>query len=86
MTCSFHRPFIASSAPSALSCAPSPTEVALAASAAAPLAEADSSSAGCAHRWRSADLLGPARTVEIAHGQTVYRLRLTALGKLILTK
>jgi len=38
------------------------------------------------HRWRSADLLGPGREIEIEHGQAVYRLRLTSLGKLILTK
>ncbi len=37
-------------------------------------------------RWRSTDLLGPASEIEIEHGQSVYRLRLTSLGKLILTK
>ena len=37
-------------------------------------------------RWRSTDLFGPAHEVEIEHGQAVYRLRLTSLGKLILTK
>jgi hemin uptake protein HemP len=39
-----------------------------------------------ARRLRSSDLLGPEQQVEIEHGQSVYRLRLTALGKLILTK
>ena len=39
-----------------------------------------------AHRWHSADLFGAAREVEIEHGAAVYRLRLTSLGKLILTK
>ena len=37
-------------------------------------------------RWHSADLFGAAREVEIEHGAAVYRLRLTSLGKLILTK
>ena len=37
-------------------------------------------------RWRSADLFGSGQEVEIEHGQAVYRLRLTSLGKLILTK
>ena len=37
-------------------------------------------------RWRSADLFGPAQEIEIEHGQSVYRMRLAALGKLILTK
>ncbi len=37
-------------------------------------------------RWRSQDLLAQAQQAEIAHGDQVYRLRLTALGKLILTK
>jgi hemin uptake protein HemP len=31
-------------------------------------------------------LLGSEREVEIEHGDQIYRLRLTALGKLILTK
>jgi hemin uptake protein HemP len=39
-----------------------------------------------ARRWRSAELFGPLHEIEIEHGQAVYRLRLTALGKLILTK
>jgi hemin uptake protein HemP len=39
-----------------------------------------------ARRWRSAELFGPMQEIEIEHGQAVYRLRLTSLGKLILTK
>ncbi|MCE2915217.1 MAG: hemin uptake protein HemP [Rubrivivax sp.] len=39
-----------------------------------------------ARRWRSAELFGAAHEIEIEHGHAVYRLRLTALGKLILTK
>ncbi|MEY8878721.1 MAG: hemin uptake protein HemP [Leptothrix sp. (in: b-proteobacteria)] len=37
-------------------------------------------------RWSSRDLLAGAREIEIEHEGSVYRLRLTALGKLILTK
>lgn len=37
-------------------------------------------------RWDSRTLLGQAAQAEIQHGDQVYRLRLTALGKLILTK
>lgn len=37
-------------------------------------------------RWRSSELFGSAQEVEIEHGDAVYRLRLTALGKLIMTK
>ena len=39
-----------------------------------------------ARRLRSAELLGTQQEVEIEHGLVVYRLRLTSLGKLILTK
>ncbi len=39
-----------------------------------------------ARRWRSAEIFGAAQEVEIEHGQAVYRLRMTSLGKLILTK
>jgi hemin uptake protein HemP len=39
-----------------------------------------------ARRWRSAELFGPAQEIEIEHRQAVYRLRMTSLGKLILTK
>jgi hemin uptake protein HemP len=37
-------------------------------------------------RLYSRDLLGSGKEVEIVHGSQCYRLRLTALGKLILTK
>lgn len=37
-------------------------------------------------RWSSNTLLGGGREVEIEHEQVVYRLQLTSLGKLILTK
>lgn len=37
-------------------------------------------------RWKVAELLGNAREAEIAHGEDIYRLRLTANNKLILTK
>jgi hemin uptake protein HemP len=39
-----------------------------------------------APRLRSADLFGDAREVLIEHQSQLYRLRQTALGKLILTK
>lgn len=39
-----------------------------------------------ARRLSSAELLGSAREIEISHGDALYRLRLTSLGKLILTK
>jgi hemin uptake protein HemP len=44
------------------------------------------SCAPAARRWRSTELLGLAQEIEIEHGQAVYRLRRTSLGKLILTK
>jgi len=37
-------------------------------------------------RWSSSTLLAGGREVEIEHEQVVYRLQLTSLGKLILTK
>jgi hemin uptake protein HemP len=37
-------------------------------------------------RLASASLFGGDNEVEIEHGKAIYRLRLTALGKLILTK
>lgn len=37
-------------------------------------------------RLTSRDLLEGSRELEILHGDAVYRLRLTAMGKLILTK
>lgn len=42
--------------------------------------------AACGRRWRSAELFGNDQQIEIVHGQAIYRLRLTSLGKLILTK
>ena len=57
-----------------------------AAAANAAVAPGQAPATSSARRWRSAELFGLAREVEIEHGQAVYRLRLTALGKLILTK
>ena len=37
-------------------------------------------------RFVSAQLFGDTTEVEIEHGESLYRLRLTSLGKLILTK
>lgn len=37
-------------------------------------------------RFVSAQLFGNSTEVEIHHGESIYRLRLTSLGKLILTK
>jgi hemin uptake protein HemP len=37
-------------------------------------------------RINSRELLGSAQEIEISHTGQIYRLRLTALGKLILTK
>jgi hemin uptake protein HemP len=58
---------------------------------ASPSAETPGRSTGSApvpvpHRWTSRELLGSAREVEIEHEGLLYRLRLTSLGKLILTK
>jgi hemin uptake protein HemP len=39
-----------------------------------------------ARRWRSDELFGHPHEIEIEHGQAIYRLRQTSLGKLILTK
>lgn len=44
------------------------------------------SPAPAALRWQAAHLLQRQREVEIEHAGQVYRLRLTAQGKLILTK
>lgn len=41
---------------------------------------------GPAPRWRSGQLLAGQREAHIEHEGTTYRLRLTSLGKLILTK
>ena len=54
------------------------------ASSAQPESTAVAASAG--RRLRSAELLGANQEIEIEHGPAVYRLRQTALGKLILTK
>ena len=43
-------------------------------------------SPGGRRRLHSEQLFGPAQEIEIAHGDAVYRLRRTSLGKLILTK
>jgi hemin uptake protein HemP len=37
-------------------------------------------------RWDTASLFAGAHEIEIQHGGAVYRLRITSLGKLILTK
>lgn len=39
-----------------------------------------------ARQWSSDELFGNQRCVEIRHGEQIYRLQVTALGKLILTK
>lgn len=41
---------------------------------------------GVRHRYISEQLFGEHTEVEIQHGESTYRLRLTSLGKLILTK
>jgi hemin uptake protein HemP len=47
---------------------------------------AHGSYAPAARRLRSTELFGHLHEIEIEHGQAIYRLRLTSLGKLILTK
>ena len=42
--------------------------------------------AGVRRRYISEQLFGEHTEVEIQHGESTYRLRLTSLGKLILTK
>ena len=42
--------------------------------------------AGARRRYISEQLFGEHTEVEIQHGESTYRLRLTSLGKLILTK
>jgi len=37
-------------------------------------------------RWRSAELFGGDTLIETEHGSAVYQLRLTPMGKLMLTK
>lgn len=61
---------------------------------AAPGAAADAADAGAigaigakpTRRLGSVELFGPHQEIEIEHGSAIYRLRQTALGKLILTK
>ncbi len=52
----------------------------------APPPAAARAGAPCPPRWSSQALLGDRAEVQIVHGDQVYRLRRTALGKLILTK
>ena len=51
-----------------------------------PLPQAPVVAPGQARHIDSTALLGPRGEVFIVHGQQVYRLRVTAQGKLILTK
>lgn len=53
-----------------------------------PSAEPSTCTPTSAHlpRWHSTELLANGGEARILHGDQVYRLRLTALGKLILTK
>lgn len=55
-------------------------------SQAGPLPALAAPSDGAAPRWPSQVLLAGGREAAISHAGAVYRLRLTALGKLILTK
>jgi hemin uptake protein HemP len=41
---------------------------------------------GAPPHWHSRQLFGPHAEVTITHGEATYRLRITSLGKLILTK
>lgn len=52
----------------------------------APRASAGPLRAAAPRRLASAQLLAGASELEIVHGDALYRLRVTALGKLILTK
>lgn len=49
-------------------------------------APASGARARSAPRLNSEALFGAGQEIEIAHGPAVYRLRITSLGKLILTK
>jgi hypothetical protein len=49
-------------------------------------AAAGGSRAPSTPRLRSDDLFGARREIEIEHAGAIYRLRLTSLGKLLLTK
>jgi len=51
-----------------------------------PLTRRTASQPALQRRWLSSELFGTEHEVEIEHGHSVYRLRQTALGKLILTK
>ena len=55
-------------------------------SSAAEKEPADRSIAVAAHRIESRDLFIGTREITIGHGEDIYRLRLTAQNKLILTK
>lgn len=68
---------------------PSPHSPPVVGSAPAPAARTDSPppvQPPQPRRWTSRELLGSSREVEIEHEGHLYRLRLTSLGKLILTK
>ena len=51
----------------------------------APVAPPATAAAPCP-RWASQQLLGASPMAEIEHGGQIYRLRVTSLGKLIMTK
>jgi hemin uptake protein HemP len=51
-----------------------------------PVADAARSDSREPRRVRSDDLLGGSQEIEIVHRSQCYRLRVTSLGKLILTK
>jgi hemin uptake protein HemP len=51
----------------------------------APPRQAGAAAAG-SPRWQTEQLFGPRSEVEIEHRGSIYRLRITSLGKLILTK
>ena len=51
----------------------------------APPCQAGATAAG-SPRWQTEQLFGPRSEVEIEHRGAIYRLRITSLGKLILTK
>jgi hemin uptake protein HemP len=73
MSCSSLPPFFSTG------CAPAAVD-------ASPVLPAAPGAGVAGRRWSSRDLLAGAREIEIEHEGSVYRLRLTALGKLILTK
>ena len=65
---------------------PSPLPHPTTPAAASPPPAAGASADAPAPCWSSSQLLGGQREAYIAHEGTTYRLRLTSLGKLILTK